>query len=160
MFGSSARAGVLRTAVFYTPLFIACVIAALLMIVGVWNLGIVLLLIVLLLAVLFGYQSIQALRDMRAEMRTTRGPVSRIWSKMDLLVTRSYYIRVGRNIFRVPFPAYFDLREEVKRLKSAGLEEEYLIEVAVVHFPYTGTVESVERIGQVRVPDEGVESSR
>lgn len=151
MFGSSARAAVLRTAVFYTPLFIAMVITALLMLFGVWRLGPVLFVIVLILAALFGYQSIQSLRDLRAELQTTRGPVSRIWSKMDLIVTRSYYIRVGRNIFRVPFPAYFDLREEAKRLRSAELDDEYMIEVEVVHYPHTGTVERVERIGQVRI---------
>ncbi len=157
MFGPSARASVMRTALFYTPLFIASLIAVLLTLIGVWNTGIVLLVILLLLSFLFGYQGIQALRDLRAEMKTTRGPVSRIWSKMDLVVTRSYYIRVSGSIFRVPFPMYYDLREEAKRLKSAGLDDEYLIEVQVVHYPHSGTVESVERLGQIRVPD-GAES--
>ena len=153
MFGSSARAEVLRTAILYTPLFVASLIGLVLMLVGVWDFAIVLLIILLILSFLFGYQSIQALRDLKAEPRTTRGPVSRIWSKMDLFVTRSYYIRVGRNIFRVPFPVYFDLREEAKRMKNAGIEDEYAIEVQVVHYPHTGSVESVERLGQVRIEE-------
>ena len=153
MLGSSARAAVLRTAIFYTPLFIISLAAALIILTGVWDGGIVLLIITLLLAFLFGYQSIQSLRDLRTELRTTRGPVSRIWSKMDLIVTRSYYIRVSGNIFRVPFPAYYDLREEAKRMRNAGIDDEYMIEVEVVHYPHTGTVESVERLGQVPIPD-------
>jgi hypothetical protein len=153
MFGSSARAAVLRTAVFYTPLFIASALAALLILAGVWDLGYFLLGILVLLAFLFGYQSVQALRDLKAELRTTRGPVTRIWSKMDLIVTRSHYIRVSGNIFRIPFQDYYDLRDEAKRLKAAGLDEEYFIEVQVVHYPHTGTVESVERLGQVRIED-------
>ena len=153
MFGPSARASVLRTALFYTPLFLATLIIVILTLAGVWDTGIVLLVILLLLMFLFGYQSIQALRDLRAELKTTRGPISRIWSKMDLIVTRSYYIRVSGNIFRVPFPAYYDLREEAKRMRNAGIDDEYMIEVQIVHYPHTGTVESVERLGQVRVPD-------
>jgi hypothetical protein len=57
---------------------------------------------------------------------------------------------VGRTIFRIPFPACFDLREEAKRLRNAELDEEYRVEEEVVHYPHTGTVESVTRTGQVR----------
>jgi hypothetical protein len=154
MFGSSARAEVLRTAIFYTPLFLLTVAAALLMLVGVWDGGPVLFVIDLLLAFLFGFQSVQSLRDLRSELRKTRGPISRIWSKMDLIVTRSYYIRVGSSIFRIPFQDYYDLREEAKQLKATGLEDEYRIEVEVTHYPHTGAVEKVERLGQIRI-DEG-----
>lgn len=149
LFGASARAQVLRTAVFYTPLFLASAIVAALLLVGVWDGGPVLLVIMLFLSVLFGFQSIQSLRDLRADLRTTRGPVRRIWSKMDLFVTRSHYIAIDRQIFRIPAEAHFDLREEAKRLRDAGLEDDYLIEVEVVHYPHTGTVESVKRLGQV-----------
>lgn len=153
IFSSSARASVLRTAIIYTPLFLASAVSALLILLGVWDLGFVLLVILLFVAFLFGYQSVQSLRDLRAEPRTTRGPITRIWSKMDLVVTRSYYIRVAGNIFRIPFASYYDLREEAKRLKAAGLEEEYAIDVRVVHYPHTGTVESVERLGQIRIAE-------
>ena len=149
LFGPSARASVIRTAIIYTPLFILTLLAALLILFGVWDGGIVLLVIALVLAVLFGYQCIQSLRDLRAEMRTTRGPVARVWSKMDLLVTRSYYLSINRGIYRVPFQAYYDLREEVKRLRAAGLADDYAIEVEIVHYPHTGTVESVQQVGRV-----------
>jgi hypothetical protein len=152
MFGSSARAAVLRTVVFYTPLFAGTILLALAILFGLWDGGIVLLIIDLILAVLFGYQSIQSLRDLREELRTTRGAVRRIWSKMDLFVSRSHYIAVDRNIFRIPVEAHFDLREEAKRLRDSGLEEDYLIEVEVVHYPHTGAVESVKRLGQVPRP--------
>ena len=151
MFGSSARAEVLRTAILYTPLFVASLIGLVLMLVGVWDFAIVLLIILLILSFLFGYQSIQALRDLKAEPRTTRGPVSRIWSKMDLFVTRSYYINVNRNIFRIPLPAYWDLREEAKRMRADGSDEEYRIEVRVEHYPHSGNVTKVERIGLVPI---------
>ncbi len=151
MFGSSARAGVIRQAVLYTPLLIACIIVELAGLFGIWRLGPVLPFIVLGVGALFGYQSVQALRDLREQLQTTRGPVLRIWSKMDLFVTKSYYIAVGRHIFRIPLPAYFDLREEAKRLRAAELDDEYRIEVEVVHYPHTGIVESVARVGQIRI---------
>lgn len=151
MFGSSARARVIRTAVLFTPLFAAALLLMLLSVTGIWSGGPVLFVILLILAVLFGYQSIQALRDLRAPLVTTRGPVHRIWSKMDLVVTRSHYIAVGRHIFHVPFPAWYDLRDEAKRMRDAELDKDYLMEVEVQHYPHTGTVERVERVGQVRV---------
>ncbi len=157
VFGPSAHASVLRNALFFTPLFVATVLALLAAVVGAWQPGPVLFVILAVLALLFGYQAIQSLRDLRAPLRTTRGPVLRIWSKMDLIVTRSYYIAVGKQIFRIPFPAYYDLREEAKRLRDADLEGEYRIEVEVVHYPHTGTVESVRRLGPVRVDQQGRE---
>jgi hypothetical protein len=155
LFESSARGSVLRTAAFYTPLFLGAVAVALIILLGVWDGGPVLLVIMLILAVLFGYQSIQSLRDLREQPRTTRGPVRRIWSKMDLFITRSHYIAVDRSIFRIPVEAHFDLREEAKRLRAANLEDDYLIEVEVVHYPHTGTVDSVRRLGQVLRKDDG-----
>jgi hypothetical protein len=153
MFGSSARASVWRTAIFFTPLFVLSVIGALLILVGAWDGGIVLLIILLLFSLLFGYQSIQSIRDLREEMQVTRGPVMRIWSKRDVFVAKSYYITVGRGIFKIPLPAYWDLRDEAKRMRDAELEEEYRIEVQVTHYPHTGTVQSVERLGQVRMSE-------
>lgn len=153
IFTSSARSAVIRSALFYTPLFTATFVVFVLLLANVWDLGGALKVIVGVLALLFGYQSVQALRDLREDLVTTRGPITRIWSKMDLFVTRSYYIRVKGAIFRIPFPAYYDLREEAKRLRSAGLEDDYRIEVQVTHYPHTGAVETVERLGQVRIDD-------
>lgn len=150
MIGSSARATVVREAVMYTPLFIASAIVALLGFAGVWDLGI-LPYIMLVLALLFGYLSIQALRDLRHAPITTRGVVTRIWSKRDVLVSKSYYISVDRTIFKVPLPVYYDLREEAKRLRDADMDDEYRIEVEVTHYPHTSIVQSVERLGQVQM---------
>jgi hypothetical protein len=145
-----SRAGLIRSAILYTPLFIATIGGILLMLVGVIEGGPVLLVITLVLAFLFGYQSIQAIRDLRANTTViTQGPVNRIWSKMDMFITRSYYITVDRNIFRIPVQAYWDLREEAKRMRADGSDEDYRIEVRVEHFPHTGNVVKVERLGVV-----------
>jgi hypothetical protein len=147
---SSARASVIRTAVFYTPLFIATLAVILLILIGVWDGGPVLLVIMGILAILFGFQSIQSLRDLRSELKTTRGPVLRIWTKADIpLITRSHYISVGGQFFSVAPDVHFDLKEEIKRMRAAGIEDEYYIEVEVLHYPHTGTVQSVTRLGTI-----------
>lgn len=156
---SPSRAGLWRTAIFYTPLFLATLIASVLMLAGLFDGGIVLLIIGLIATFLFGYQSIQSLRDLReGTTKITQGAVNRIWSKMDLFVTRSYYITVDRNIFRIPVQAYWDLREEAKRMRADGSDEDYRIEVRVEHFPHTGNVVKVERLGVV--PKAAVEATR
>lgn len=164
MFESTARGSVLRTALLYTPLFIASLAVMLLMVVGVWQFAIVLFVIMGIVAFLFGYQSIQAMRDLRAEMRTTRGPVLRLWSKRDVFVSKSYYVAVNRSIFRIPLPSYWDLREEVKRLRDAELDDEYRVEVELLHYPHTGAVEWIKKVGEVRIapptgPAESLEQS-
>lgn len=151
--GSASRSGLIRSAVFYTPLFLLTLIATLAILFGIFDGGWLLLILAAIAAFLFGYQSIQALRDLRASStKVTRGPVMRIWSKMDLFVTRSYYINVERAIFRIPIAAYWDLREEAKRMRADGSDEDYRIEVAVEHFPHTGNVVKVDRLGVVAKP--------
>ena len=155
----SKRGGLLRTAIFYTPLFLLTLVSLLAMLTGVVDGGIVLIVIAAIATFLFGYQSSQSLRDLRANRTvTTQGPVNRIWSKMDFFVSRSYYISVGRAIFRIPVQAYWDLREEAKRMRADGSDEDYRIEVRVEHYPHTGTVVKVERLGVIAKP--GVETSR
>lgn len=151
MFESTARGAVMRTAAIYTPLFVASLAVMLLMVVGVWEFAIVLFVIMAIVAFLFGYQSIQALRDLRSEMRTSRGPVLRLWSKRDVFVSKSYYVAVNRSIFRIPLPSYWDLREEVKRLREAELDDEFRVEVEVLHYPHTGAVEWIKKVGEVRI---------
>jgi hypothetical protein len=142
------RGALIRSAIFYTPLFLFTLVAFVLMLLGVWEGGIILLVIAAVCAVLFGYQSVTALRDLGAKrLSVTQGPVTRIWSKMDLFITRSYYINVNRTIFRIPLQAYWDLREEAKRMRADGTDEDYRMEVRVEHYPHTGNVISVERVG-------------
>jgi hypothetical protein len=146
------RNALLRSALFYTPLFILTLIGIIAIVTGLFAGGWLLLIIGLIAAFLFGYQSIQSLRDLRVtSLRVTQGPVSRIWSKMDLFISRSYYINVNRNIFRIPIQAYWDLREEAKRMRTDGTDEDYRIEVRVEHYPHTGNVVSVERLGLVPI---------
>jgi len=145
-----SRTALIRSAALYAPLFILTTIAVLAMLLGVFDGGIVLLIIALVAAFLFGYQSIQALRDLRAgTLSVTEGPVTRIWSKMDLFVTRSYYITVGRAIFRIPVQSYWDLREEAKRMRADGSDQDYFIQVRVEHYPHTGNVVKADRMGVV-----------
>lgn len=145
-----SRTPLLRAAILYTPLFLLTLVGTLSMLVGLFDGGIVLLIISGVATLLFGYQSVQAIRDLRAgTTRVTRGPVTRIWSKMDLFVTRSHYIAVERAIFRIPIEAYWDLREEAKRMRADGSDDDYRIEVQVEHFPHTGNVVKVERLGVV-----------
>ena len=153
------RGALIRSAVFYTPLFLLTLASLVAMLGGLVDGGIVLIVIAALATFLFGYQSIQALRDLRASrLVVTQGPVNRIWSKMDLFVTRSYYINVSRNIFRIPIQSYWDLREEAKKMHADGTDDDYRIEVRVEHYPHTGNVTKVERIGLV--PIEQPEATR
>lgn len=128
----SARVSVIRQAIIYTPLFVAGLILTALSIPGVINAGIVLTILEAVLTALFGYQSIQALRDLQAELVRTEGVVGRHWSKMDFIITRSHYIAVGRAIFNLPVEDWYLLDENDR--------------VVIDHYPHTGTVARVERI--------------
>ncbi len=146
------RAALIRSAAFYTPLFLLTLVSFLAMLFGMVDGGVILLIIAGLGMLLFGYQAVQALRDLRVkQLQVTQGPVTRIWSKMDLFVTRSYYINVSRNIFRIPIQAYWDLREEAKRMRADGSDEDNRIEVRVEHYPHTGNVIKVDRLGVVPI---------
>lgn len=146
------RSALMRSAVLYTPLFVLTLIGIVAILAGLFDGGWLLLIIGVIAAFLFGYQSSQALRDLRVDrLVVTQGPVSRIWSKMDLFISRSYYINVNRNIFRIPLAAYWDLREEAKRMRTDGTDDDYRIEVRVEHYPHTGNVVSIERLGLVPI---------
>ncbi|MGI8550811.1 MAG: hypothetical protein ACR2PL_08505, partial [Dehalococcoidia bacterium] len=84
-------------------------------------------------------QSIQALRDLRADLVRSEGVIGRRWSKMDLVVTRSHYIAIGRSIFRLPVEDWYHLAENDR--------------VLIVHYPHTGAVAKVERLEQAPSPD-------
>ena len=155
------RSALVRTAIIYTPLFLVALIFVLGTLVGAIDGGVVLLVMAGILCFLFGYQSIQALRDLRGGTTVvTRGPVNRIWSKMDMFVSRSYYITVQRNIFRIPIQSYWDLREEAKRMRAEGTDEDYRIEVQVEHYPHTGNVVAVERLGVIPSTPTGATASQ
>lgn len=127
----SARGRVIRDAIIYTPLFAASAAALLLMIVGVWDRAPVAMVLLLGVGFLFGYQSIQSLRDMRQEPATVKGRVARRWTKRDAFVAKSHYIAIEKSIFRIPVQSYLDVRVGDS--------------VTIVAYPHTGTVLSVER---------------
>lgn len=131
MLDLSPRGRVVRDAVIYTPLFLACVLGILAMLLS-QDPPIIGLVLVALMAFLFGYQSIQSLRDLSAAPLTVEGPITRRWTKRDAFVSKSNYITVERGIYRIPIESYLDL-----------LEKDI---VRVVAYPHTGTVVSVERL--------------
>lgn len=98
---AAARATLRRSAMLWTPLFLVAAGGAL------WYLaagdgGWVLPVILLALAALCGFQALQALRDLRGEPRLLSGSITRRWSRGDLFVARSHYLRIDRRqILRV-----------------------------------------------------------
>ena len=130
----SARAALMRDAVIYTPLAIAGMAVTLLSAIGVINAGPVLTVIEALITLLFVYQSTQALRDLREPLVRTEGIVTRRWSKMDFVFTRSHYVALGRKIFSLPMADWYQLEENQH--------------IALLHYPHTGTVARVERAPQ------------
>jgi xanthosine utilization system XapX-like protein len=86
--------------------------------------------IVGLVGLLLAYQALQHVRDMSAPLAESEGPITRKWTRADLIVAmQSYYITVDRTVFRVKPEDYLDLTEAMY--------------VKVVHFPNTLTVVSV-----------------
>jgi hypothetical protein len=128
----SARFALMRDAAIYTPLTLAGVVLSGLSMVGILDAGPVLTGIELLLTLLFLYQAVQAWRDLRSPLVHTEGVITRHWSKMDFIVTRSHYIAVGRRIFSLPVVDWYQLVEGER--------------VALLHYPHTGTVAHVERL--------------
>ena len=128
----SARIAVVRDAAIYTPLFVAGIVLTVLSAAEVINAGIVLTVIEGIITLLFGYQSVQALRDLGSRLVRTEGVIGRRWSKMDFIITRSHYLAVGGKIFRVPVQDWHLVDENDR--------------VVITHYPHSGTVAGVERL--------------
>jgi hypothetical protein len=100
------RGRLIRSAVLWTPLFLAAAVGLLYFFVdtafldgahgGTW----VLVVVLAVLATLFGFQSVQSLMDLRAKPVEQAGWVTRRWSRSDSIVMRSHYIRIGKRILR------------------------------------------------------------
>lgn len=87
-------------------------------------------LVVGLVGLLLAYQVLQHVRDLNSRLAETEGVIMRKWTRADLIIAmQSYYIIVGRTVFRVKPEDYIHLAEQ-----------RY---VKVVHFPNTLTVVSV-----------------
>jgi hypothetical protein len=130
---SSARFAIVRGALIYTPLFVASgggFIVVLVLLMGGGEPGLLVTLVIAgLAALLTGYQSIQSLRDLAAQPRTSRGSIRRKWSRSDFLIARSHYIYVEKTVFKVDPITFVELEEGDA--------------VSVLHYPHTNTVLSV-----------------
>jgi len=129
------RAGLRKSAIIWTPPFLACAGLFLFFLGdriiggdrGTWFLMAVL----VIGAVLFGSQSIQSILDLAGKPRHLAGEVTRRWARADSLVVRTHYMRVGKNILRGD-------KEILDAIKAGDL-------VAVDYFPHSGVVISVEK---------------
>jgi len=130
----AARSSLRRTVLVFTPLFLLGLAGIGIIIFNLAREGasglIITLVLLLLAAFLTGHQSIQSLRDLRSSPTVSGGLVDRKWSRSDLFILRSYYIYVGRSVFKVTPLIYSELEEGDS--------------VLVNHYPHTNTVIAVE----------------
>jgi hypothetical protein len=139
------RGRLIRSAVLWTPLFLATVGATVWFLIdtallggdhgGTW----VLVVVLAVLATLFGFQSIQSLLDLRSNPIEESGWVTRRWSRSDSLVMRSHYLRLGKRILR----GDVDLLANIK-------EDDW---VDVTFYPHSAVIVWVEKA----IPPEGEE---
>jgi hypothetical protein len=86
-----------------------------------------------LIAALLAIYVAQHLRDLRAAPVEREGVVNRKWTRADLIIVmQSYYIAIGRAVFRIPPEEYIHLQEGMR--------------VRVTHLPHTMHVVSLERL--------------
>lgn len=148
---SGARRAVLWSALLYTPPFLAALGGFLFLLLdglaSGGGLPVPLLVLLAVLAVLLGHQSVQALRDLGSAPRSVTGQVIRKWKRSEALLWGSHYIRVsgvdhgggmGDRIFTLDVVDWM------------GVEEGD--QVAVRHYPHTGSVESIEKVPAVGEP--------
>lgn len=130
------RRTVIRMALMYTPGAIAVLvllgISLLSIVQGSFGALLPAVILGLILASL-GFQSVAALRDLRAEPMTTTGTVRRAWSKgLVFGLFRSHYVLVERAVFDISIVAFFQVREGDR--------------LEVHHWPHTKTVISVRKL--------------
>ena len=112
---AKARGGLWRTALIWTPLFLAAGGSGLyflvLQVTGSDGSGWVLPPVLLLFGALFGFQGTQAIRDLRGGTRMTAGYITRHWWRLDLL-SRSNYLRIDyEKIFRIDRVQWLTLKQ-------------------------------------------------
>jgi hypothetical protein len=88
------------------------------------------------LLLVMGYQAVHYIRDLRAEPMSSEGEITKKWTKGNLFFffMPSYYIAVKGKIYTVT------------RNQYRGLLEEDMVRIR--HYPYTLTVEFVERFDE------------
>jgi len=133
---AAARRHLFRDAVIYTPIFIFFMVIWTIALIGVFDQGggggILLLVLLTIMVFLFGFQSIQSLRDLRSTPATIEGPVIRKWQRAEFFFFPAHYLYVNRGIFKVP-PLIFE------QIKDRDV-------VAITHYRHTMTVVAVKRL--------------
>lgn len=131
--GGRARREVRRSAIIYLPLFVLFTVVEAAVLVqpftgGQWNiLGLIL---VTPFFLVLAWHAVNLVQDLRSDLATTEGGVRRKWSRFDLPMSRSYYVYVESNVFRVPRDAWAKLIPGDR--------------VSIRHLPHTATVDSLE----------------
>lgn len=130
------RRAVIRQAVIFTPLSVGVTV---LLGISLWSVvngaygALIAVTILGLIALAVLFQSVAALRDLRAEPIATSGVVRRAWTKgMFLGFIRSHYILVQRAVFDISIVSFTQLVEGD--------------EVEVRHWPHTKTVIEVRKL--------------
>ncbi len=109
-----ARRGIIRSAIWLTPVFIATTATAVFLLsdfvggsASLW----VAFGLTALLALLSGVSTLGAWRDLFAEPQDTEGPIKRKWTKSEIFIFRGHYVMVGKRVFRVRKAVYRDMPE-------------------------------------------------
>jgi hypothetical protein len=83
-----------------------------------------------LVGLLLAYHVLQHVQDLGSPLAESEGVINRLWTRADLIIAwQSYYVLVGRTVFRVKAEDYIHLKVDMY--------------VKVVHFPRTLNVVSV-----------------
>ncbi|HEY5476314.1 MAG TPA: hypothetical protein VIK11_06310 [Tepidiformaceae bacterium] len=133
----SVRGGLVRSAIIWTPPFVASAAG---FVFFLWDLitaggrgGVLLVGFLAVLTVLFGYQSIQSFLDLRGEPLETEAVVTRRWHRNDSIIVRTHYVRLGsRLILRGGAVALHDIREGQR--------------VAVRYFPHSAVIITIKPV--------------
>jgi hypothetical protein len=103
------------------------------------------------IGLLIAYQVVQHYRDLREPLAESEGTLTRVWSRADLIIAwHSYYITVGRTVYRIQPEDYVPLEDRWKRLERLDPPQEMYVKV--VHFPHTLNAVSIHEI--LRPPPE------
>lgn len=63
------------------------------------------------LAFLFGFQAVQSVLDLFTKPRVRQGKVTRMWTRRDSFVMKTYYVRIDRQILRADAHGVAGIRE-------------------------------------------------
>lgn len=140
-----ARRSVMRSAVVWTPIFIASSALAVAFALialddspGAW----ISFAIAALVALLSGVSALGALRDLYTVPIETKGKIERKWRKSDILVFRGHYVMVRKRVFRIP-------RELYDAMPEAGAS------IAIQHFPHSNAIVAWAAVSAAEADDAG-----